>query len=74
MLDGVYFVDVYDPDKPETKAFIAKYEKEFHEPPYSLPAYGYDAIRLVADVIKHAGSTNKGGSAKRSPAPATSIR
>jgi len=59
MLDGVYFVDVYDPDKPETKAFIAKYEKEFHEPPYSLPAYGYDAIRLVADVIKRAGSTDK---------------
>jgi len=59
MLEGVYFVDVFDPDKPESKAFIAAYEKNFKETPYSLPAYGYDAVRLVADVIKRAGSLDK---------------
>jgi branched-chain amino acid transport system substrate-binding protein len=59
MLDGVYFVDVFDQDKPETKVFIEKYRKKFNADPFSLPAYGYNAVMLVADVFKRAGSEDR---------------
>ena len=59
MLDGVYFVDVFDQDKPEAKEFIAKYKKKYNEDPFSLPAYGYNAMMFVADVFKRAGSADR---------------
>ncbi len=59
LMEGVAFVDAYDPDRPETKTFIEVYKKEYGQVPFSLPAYGYDAIHLVADTVKRAGSLDK---------------
>lgn len=59
LMEGVTFIDAYDPDKPQVKEFIAVYKKEFGKAPFSLPAYGYDAIHLAADAIKRAGSLDR---------------
>jgi len=58
MMEGVAFIDVFDPDKPEAKAFSALYEKKYGSKPFSLPAYGYDGVRVLADAITRAGSTD----------------
>ena len=59
MLDGVAFLDCFDQDKPETKAYIEKFEANDHEEPYSLSAYGYNAMMLVKDAITRAGSLDR---------------
>jgi branched-chain amino acid transport system substrate-binding protein len=44
---------------PEMKAFIEAYKKEYGvEPESAFAALGYDAIYLMADAIKRAGSTD----------------
>ena len=52
LVDGITFVDAYDPEKPEVKAFVAAYKKETGKEPLNLHGYGYDGIHLVADAIK----------------------
>jgi len=59
LIDGVTFVDAYDPEKPQVKAFEAAYKKETGKEPFNLHGYGYDGIHLVAEAIKKAGSTDK---------------
>ena len=59
LVDGVTFVDAYDPDKPEVKAFVANYRKATGKEPFNLHGYGYDGIMLVAEAIRKAGSTDK---------------
>ncbi len=59
LLDGVTFVDAYDPNKPEVKRFVAAYAKAAGSQPYNLHGYGYDGIHLVADAIRRAGTTDK---------------
>jgi len=60
LLDGLAFVDAFDPAKPQTRQFIADYKKDNNgTEPYNLNGYGYDGIMLVADAIKRAGSTDK---------------
>ena len=59
LVNGVTFVDAYDPDKPEVKAFVAAYKKGTGKDPQNLHGYGYDGINLIADAIKRAGSTDK---------------
>lgn len=59
LLDGVVFVDAFDPDKPETKRFIEEFRKDSGSEPYNLNGYGYDGVMLVADAIRRAGSTDK---------------
>ena len=59
LLDGIPFVDAYDPDKPEVKAFEAVFRKTTGKPPINLSGYGYDGIHLVADAIRRAGGTDK---------------
>ena len=59
LLDGVTFVDAYDPDKPEIKRFVAAYARATNTEPYNLHGYGYDGVYLVADAIRRAGSTDK---------------
>ena len=59
LIDGITFVDAYDPDKPEAKAFEAAYKKATGKDPVNLHGYGYDGIMLVADAIRRAGSTDK---------------
>ena len=59
LMDGLIFVDAYDRDKPEVKAFEAAFQKEYGHLPINLNAYGYDGLRLVADAIRRAGSLDK---------------
>lgn len=59
LIDGVTFVDAYDPEKPEVKAFEAAYTKATGKAPFNLHGYGYDGIMLVAEAIRKAGSTDK---------------
>ncbi len=59
LMEGVAFIDAYDPDRPQVKEFIEVYKKEYGQVPFSLPAYGYDAIHLVADVVQRAGTLDK---------------
>ena len=59
LLDGVVFVDAFDPAKAETRRFIDAYKKDTGTDPYNLNGYGYDGLMLVADAIKRAGSTDK---------------
>jgi len=59
LMEGVAFIDAFDPDKAEAKAFIAHYQKEYGKKPFSLPAYGYDDLTFLVQAIKRAGSTDK---------------
>jgi branched-chain amino acid transport system substrate-binding protein len=59
LVNGITFVDAYDPEKPEVKAFEAAYKKATGKLPFNLHGYGYDGIRIVAEAIRHAGSTDK---------------
>ncbi len=53
------FVDVWDPAKPQVKAFVAGYTKEMGSEPHNLMGYGYDGVMLAADAIRRAGGTDK---------------
>jgi branched-chain amino acid transport system substrate-binding protein len=59
LINGITFVDAYDPQKPEVKAFEAAYRKDMGKDPVNLCGYGYDGIYLVTEAIKKAGSTDK---------------
>jgi branched-chain amino acid transport system substrate-binding protein len=59
LIDGITFVDAYDPDKSEVKAFEAAYRKATGKQPVNLTGYGYDGVMLIADAIRRAGSTDK---------------
>lgn len=59
LMDGVVFVDAFDPNKAETKRFIEAFKKDTGNEPYNLNGYGYDGLMLAADAIKRAGSTDK---------------
>jgi branched-chain amino acid transport system substrate-binding protein len=60
LLDGLAFVDAFDPAKPQTRAFIEAYKKDNNgTEPYNLNGYGYDGVMLVVDAIKRAGSTDE---------------
>ena len=59
LLDGLVFVDAWDPAKPQVKQFIAGYAKEMGAEPHNLMGYGYDGVMMAADAIRRAGSTDK---------------
>jgi branched-chain amino acid transport system substrate-binding protein len=59
LLDGVTFVDAWDPAKPQVRQFIAGYAKEMGYEPHNMMGYGYDGVMLAADAIRRAGSTDK---------------
>jgi branched-chain amino acid transport system substrate-binding protein len=59
LMDGVVFVDAFDPNKAETKRFIEAFKKDTGNEPYNLNGYGYDGLMLAADAIKRAGGTDK---------------
>ena len=45
-------------DRPEVTAFVESYKKEYgRDPENAFAALGYDAVGLIADAIKRAGST-----------------
>ena len=59
LLDGVTFVDAYDPAKPEVRRFVEAYKKDSGGEPWNLHGYGYDGVMLVADAIRRAGGTDR---------------
>ncbi len=59
LLDGLVFVDVWDPAKPQVKQFVARYIQEMGAEPHNLMGYGYDGVMLAADAIRRAGGTDK---------------
>lgn len=59
LLDGVVFVDAWDPAKREVKEFIAGYARLMGHEPYNMMGYGYDGIMMAADAIRRAGTTDK---------------
>lgn len=59
LIDGVTFVDAFDPAKPATQRFVEAYRKDTGIEPYNLIGYGYDGVMMVADAITRAGSTDK---------------
>jgi len=60
-LEGAYFSNHYskDADNPRVKAFVKAFQDKTGEPPSGLAAQSYDTIKLVADAIKRAGSTDR---------------
>jgi branched-chain amino acid transport system substrate-binding protein len=59
LLNGITFVDAYDPEKPEVKQFVADYTRVVGKAPFNIHGYGYDGIMLVADAIRRAASVDK---------------
>ncbi len=73
LANNVYFsTHTYrEDDRPEVKAFISAYEKAYGRPPENaFAALGFDAVGLIANAIKTAGSTD--GKALRTALAATS--
>ncbi len=72
LANDVYFsTHTYREDnRPEVVAFVKAYEKEYgHPPENAFAALGFDAVGLIADAIKRAGSTD--GKAMRDALAAT---
>jgi branched-chain amino acid transport system substrate-binding protein len=59
LLDGITFVDAWDPAKPQVKQFVAGFAKEMGYEPHNMMGYGYDGVMLAADAIRRAGGTDK---------------
>ncbi|MGE0735369.1 MAG: ABC transporter substrate-binding protein [Alphaproteobacteria bacterium] len=59
LMDGATFVDAYDPEKEESKKYVALWQKEHKQTPGSMQLYGYDGIHLAVDAIRRAGSLDK---------------
>jgi branched-chain amino acid transport system substrate-binding protein len=56
---GITFASTFDPEgqQPEVTAFIKAYDNKYNTLPDRNAAQGYDALRLLAHVIKKGGST-----------------
>lgn len=59
LLDGLVFVDAWDPSKPNVQRFIADVKKDTGVEGNSSNGYGYDGVMLIAEAIRKAGSTDK---------------
>jgi branched-chain amino acid transport system substrate-binding protein len=59
LLDGITFVDAWDPAKPQVRQFVAGFTKEMGYEPHNMMGYGYDGVMLAADAIRRAGGTDK---------------
>jgi branched-chain amino acid transport system substrate-binding protein len=60
-VNGCYFSNHYSPDekRPEVQAFVSAYEAKYHgKVPDAMAILGYDAMKLMADAINRAGSTD----------------
>ena len=65
-IDGSYFSNHYSPDeqRPEVQAFVNAYKAKYKNPdgspkvPDAMAILGYDAMKLMADAINRAGSTD----------------
>ena len=60
-VEGVYITNHYSPDdqRPEVRKFIADFQaKNGGKTPDAMAVLGYDAMKLMADAIRRAGSTD----------------
>lgn len=60
-VEGTYYSTHYSPqnEAPEVQAFVRKYKARWdNETPEAVSALGYDAMLLVADAMRRAGSTD----------------
>ena len=59
-LDGSYFSTHFSPaDKsPKVQGFVTKYQAKFKALPDGMAPLGYDAMMILADAIKRAGTTD----------------
>jgi branched-chain amino acid transport system substrate-binding protein len=60
-VNGCYFSNHYSPDedRPEVKKFVADYKAKYSgKTPDAMAILGYDAMRIMADAINRAGSTD----------------
>ena len=60
-VQGSYFSTHYSPESkdPRVVKFVADFKKKYGETPDSLAACAYDAMKLMCDAIKRAGSTDR---------------
>ena len=60
-IEGAYFCCGYSAESTDTalQAFITKYTNTYKEAPKGFAAQGYDAVYLLAQAIKEAGTTEK---------------
>jgi branched-chain amino acid transport system substrate-binding protein len=58
-VEGAYFSNHYSVDdpSPSVRRFVDAYHKRYGADPDSIAALSYDAVRLLADAIRRAGST-----------------
>jgi branched-chain amino acid transport system substrate-binding protein len=59
-VNGCYFTNHYSPEetRPEVQTFVDAYKKKYAgKTPDAMAILGYDAMRLMADAMKRAGST-----------------
>jgi branched-chain amino acid transport system substrate-binding protein len=58
-VNGNYFTNHYsaDEDRAEVKRFVENYRKKYHKTPDAMAILGYDALYLMVDAIRRAGST-----------------
>jgi branched-chain amino acid transport system substrate-binding protein len=58
-VEGAYFSNHYSVDDPSPvgRRFVDAYRKRYRVDPDSIAALSYDAVRLLADAIRRAGST-----------------
>jgi len=60
-INGCYFTNHYsaEEDRPEVQAFVESFKRKFNgEVPDAMAILGYDAMRIMADAIQRAGSTD----------------
>jgi branched-chain amino acid transport system substrate-binding protein len=59
-VNNCYFTNHYSPadTRPIVQDFVKKYKARFGSEPDALAALGYDAMNIMLDAIKRAGSTN----------------
>ncbi|HOJ93019.1 MAG TPA: ABC transporter substrate-binding protein [Dictyoglomaceae bacterium] len=57
--EGCFFTNHYSPESkdPVVRTFVNNYSKKYGSTPESFGALGYDSLKLLADAIKRAGST-----------------
>ena len=59
-LNNTYFTNHFSPDaeSAEVKSFVINYLKEYKQKPLACAVLGYDSVKLLADAITRAGSTD----------------
>ncbi len=60
-LNGTYYSTHYSPESgnPVSKNFVAAYRTRYGDAPVGLAALSYDSVRLIADALTRAGTTER---------------